>query len=173
MAIVDFLAILPFFLPVFGLDMRMLRILRLFRLIRLFKIARYVKAIGLIADVFKQKKEELILSLVFTFFLLLLTSSVMYYVENNAQPDSFASIPQTMWWGISTLTTVGYGDVYPVTTLGKFFGGIISVLGIGLFALPTGILASGFASALEKSNVTDKNDGNFCPHCGADKSELS
>jgi voltage-gated potassium channel len=105
----------------------------------------------------------------FTFFLLLLTSSVMYYVENTAQPDSFSSIPQTMWWGIATLTTVGYGDVYPITTLGKFFGGIISVLGIGLFALPTGILASGFASALEKRNIKNETEGEFCPHCGAGK----
>jgi voltage-gated potassium channel len=86
----------------------------------------------------------------------------MYYAEHEAQPEAFSSIPETMWWGIATLTTVGYGDVYPVTALGKLLGGVIAVIGIGLFALPTGILASGFSEELSKEEET------ACPHCGKD-----
>jgi len=163
LAVIDLLAILPFYLPLIGLDLRFLRILRLFRLFRLFKIARYVKALSLMNGVFKEKKEELLISFVFTLFMLLITSSLMYYIENEAQPDKFSSIPQTMWWAIATLTTVGYGDVYPVTGLGKFLGGVIAILGIGIFALPTGILASGFSEHLAKSKLEAKE---LCPHCG-------
>ncbi len=102
------------------------------------------------------------ISLIFTFCLLLLTSTVMYYVENKAQPENFSSIPSTMWWGIATLTTVGYGDVYPVTGLGQFLGGIIAIIGVGLFALPTGILASGFSEELARK----KDFSGACPTCG-------
>lgn len=161
-AMVDLLAILPFWLPLVGLDLRFLRIVRIFRIFRLFKIARYVRALTLINQVVKEKREELMISIVFTLFMLLITSTLMYYVENNAQPDNFSSIPQTMWWSIATLTTVGYGDVYPITGLGKLLGGLIAILGVGLFALPTGILASGFSEQLSKS----KNVENACPHCG-------
>lgn len=162
MAIVDLLAILPFYLPLIGLDLRFVRMMRLFRLFRLFKLARYVKALRIIINVFEEKKEELFISIIFTIFLLLFTSTFMYYVENEAQPDNFSSIPQTMWWGIATLTTVGYGDVYPVTTFGKLLGGAIAILGIGLFALPAGILASGFSEHLAKS----KEEGKRCAQCG-------
>lgn len=161
LAIIDFLAILPFFLPLIGVDLRSLRILRLFRLFRLFKISRYVKALSLINQVFRDKREELVISLVFTCLMLLVTSSVMYYVENSAQPENFSSIPQTMWWGIATLTTVGYGDVYPITMLGKLLGGVIAVLGVGLFALPAGILASGFSDVISKRQEEPQK----CPHC--------
>jgi voltage-gated potassium channel len=85
----------------------------------------------------------------------------MYYAENEAQPDLFSSIPATMWWSVSTLTTVGYGDIIPITSLGKFLTGVISLLGIGLFALPAGILASGFSN--EFSSNKKKN---FCSNCG-------
>lgn len=162
LAMIDLLAVLPFYLPFLGFDLRSLRILRIFRLFRLFKLARYIKALRLIDDVFREKREELILSLVFTLFMLLITSTMMYYIENEAQPENFSSIPQTMWWSIATLTTVGYGDVYPVTALGKFLGGAIAILGIGLFALPTGILASGFSELLAK----DKQNVIKCPNCG-------
>jgi len=162
LSLIDFLAILPFYLPFLGVDLRLLRILRVFRVFRLFKIARYVSALSLINRVIKNKKEELTISLLLTLFLLLISSTLMYYVENEAQPDHFSSIPETMWWGIATLTTVGYGDIYPVTGLGKFTGGIISIIGIGLFALPTGILASGFSEELSKKKMNTEN----CPTCG-------
>lgn len=165
LALIDLLAILPFYLIFMGMDLRLLRMLRLFRMFRLFKIARYISALRLINQVVKQKREELAISLFFTLFILLMVSTVMYYVENRAQPEQFSSIPETMWWGIATLTTVGYGDVYPVTGLGKLLGGVIAIIGVGLFALPAGILASGFSDALSSKNKkTEQN--NFCPRCG-------
>lgn len=165
LALVDLLAILPFFLPFVGVDLRLLRVLRIFRVFRVFKIARYVTALALINRVVNQKKEELVISLIFTLFLLLITSTLMYYIENEAQPENFSSIPETMWWGIATLTTVGYGDIYPITPLGQFLGGVIAVIGIGLFALPTGILASGFSEELSNR----KENANCCPTCGQTK----
>ena len=93
--------------------------------------------------------------------LLVISSAVIYHVENEAQPENFSSIPASMWWGVSTLTTVGYGDVYPFTPLGKFFGAIIALLGIGLFALPAGILGSGFVAIMRRKS----SDTFFCPHC--------
>ena len=86
----------------------------------------------------------------------------MYYVEHDAQPDAFTSIPATMWWSIATLTTVGYGDIYPVTPLGKFLGSVTAILGISLFALPTGILASGFSEEINKKKIRST----ICPTCG-------
>jgi voltage-gated potassium channel len=87
--------------------------------------------------------------------------SLIYFIENEAQPQSFSSIPASMWWGVATLTTIGYGDVYPVTTIGKFLGAVIAVLGIGMFAMPAGILASGFVDEMHK-----KRQRTICPHCG-------
>jgi voltage-gated potassium channel len=115
-----------------------------------------------IRNVFKAKKEELVLSFVITFFLIIVASCVMYYAEHDAQPDKFSSIPETMWWSVATLTTVGYGDTYPITPLGKFLTAWISILGIGVFALPAGILASGFSDEFKKR----KSVKNLCPHCG-------
>lgn len=162
LAIIDLLAFLPFYLTFLGVDLRLLRMLRIFRIFRLFKIARYVEALSFITRVFRKKKEELAISLIFTAFLLLIASTLMYYVENIAQPEHFSSIPETMWWGIATLTTVGYGDIYPVTPLGQFLGGMIAVIGIGLFALPTGILASGFSDEISRRKQQD----DYCPTCG-------
>jgi voltage-gated potassium channel len=162
LAIVDLLAVLPFFLPLLGIDMRHLRLLRIFRLFRIFKIARYIKALDLINKVVHKKREELTIALVFILFLLLISSTMMYFVENEAQPEKFSNIPETMWWGIATLTTVGYGDVTPITAYGKILGGVIALLGIGIFALPAGILASGFTNELAKKRKVDFR----CPHCG-------
>jgi voltage-gated potassium channel len=86
----------------------------------------------------------------------------MYFVEHDAQPDKFSSIPETMWWSVTTLTTVGYGDVFPITSLGRILTACISILGIGMFALPAGILASGFSTEFQKI----KKEKNVCPHCG-------
>jgi voltage-gated potassium channel len=164
LALIDLLSVLPFYLPFMGVDLRLLRVLRLFRLLRLLKIVRYIKALSLINKVVKEKKEELAISTILTLFMLLIVSTIMYHVEHEAQPENFSSIPETMWWGIATLTTVGYGDVYPVTGLGKLLGGIIAILGIGLFALPTGILASGFSDHIAKNPETII----VCPNCGVD-----
>lgn len=169
MAVVDLLAILPFYLAFLPLDLRFLRIIRLFRLFRLLKIARYLKALKLIQTVLHEKKEHLYLTVMFIFFLLIIISTLMFYVENEAQPDVFSSIPASMWWGIETLTTVGYGDMLPVTTYGRILGGMISVLGIGLFALPAGILSSGLTEHLQKP--AEKPQKKKCPHCGGDISQ--
>ncbi|TCJ16590.1 ion transporter [Flaviaesturariibacter flavus] len=161
-AIVDLLAILPFYLPLLiGYDLRFIRLLRLTRLLRFFKMGRYVGAFRMIHQVFRTKKEELVLSLSITLLLIVVASCLMYFVEHDAQPAKFSSIPETMWWSVATLTTVGYGDVYPVTTLGKTLTALISILGVGMFALPAGILASGFSESWK-----GEKNGQNCPHCG-------
>lgn len=163
MSLIDLAAIVPFYLPALGIDLRALRVLRLFRVARVAKVARYVSSLELIRDVVHEKKEELILTSVLMLFLLVVSSSVLYYCENPIQPEVFSSIPTTMWWAVATLTTVGYGDMYPITPMGRFFSGVIAILGIGMFALPTGILGAGFVEAIEKRKKAEQQT---CPHCG-------
>jgi len=161
MAIVDLFAILPFYLALTTVDLRFLRALRLFRLLRLIKLVRYTAALRLIQRVLRSKREELVITTAALALLLVIASCLMYFVEFDAQPKVFSSIPAAMWWAIVTLTTVGYGDVYPVTELGKLIAAIIAVLGIGLFALPTGILGAGFVEEIQR-----RSDKQRCPHCG-------
>jgi voltage-gated potassium channel len=165
MALVDLMAVLPFYLPVFFPDMRFMRAMRLFRLFRVLKLARYSESLQTFVDVLRLKKEELLLMLFAIMILLVISSSLMYEAENAAQPEAFASIPAAMWWGIVTLATVGYGDIYPITPWGKFIGSIVVLLGIGLFALPTGVLASGFAVVLTRRKEAEKMQKMRCPHC--------
>ncbi len=172
LALVDLLAILPFYLP-FAFDLRFLRAMRLFRLFRILKLARYSDSMQTFADVLRLKKEELLLMFFAIMILLVISSSLMYEAEHDAQPEAFASIPAAMWWGIVTLTTVGYGDIYPVTDWGRFIGSVVVILGIGLFALPTGVLASGFAEVLAKSKEEQKRRKMRCPHCGRYIGELT
>lgn len=166
LALVDIVAVLPFYLPFIFADLRFMRAMRLFRLFRVLKLARYSESLQTFVDVLRLKKEELLLMLFAIMILLVVSSSLMYEAENAAQPDAFASIPAAMWWGIVTLATVGYGDVYPITPWGKFIGSIVVLLGIGLFALPTGVLASGFAEVLAKRKEEKKMQKFRCPHCG-------
>lgn len=162
MALVDLFAILPSILPIiFPMDLRFLRLFRLFRMARLLKMGRYSKAVQTFSHVLKGKKEELVVAVIAVLFLLLISSTLMFYFENEAQPQVFKSIPDAMWWAAAALTTVGYGDVTPITTLGKMLGVVSAILGIGLFALPAGILASGFSEALSLSKIKD----NLCPTC--------
>lgn len=167
--IVDLLAILPFYLNyMFGLNYYYLMVFRLFRI---FKLFRYFTALQLLGRVFRAKFQELMFALFFIVIMLIFVSFLMFYVENKAQPEVFRSIPETMWWGIITLTTVGYGDMHPITPIGKFLGGIIALMGIGLFALPAGILAGGFSTELQKIAQEDtekdsKESSTTCPHCG-------
>lgn len=151
LAFVDLLAVLPFYLPlIIAVDGRFLRMLRLFRIVRIFKMGRYSQAFNMITRVVNKRREELLVTLTIVFVMLILASSLMYYVENKAQPDAFKSIPETMWWGVATLTTVGYGDMYPITPLGKLLGAFIAILGVGIFALPAGIIASGFDAEIRR-----------------------
>ena len=170
MAIIDLLAVVPFYFAFLPVDLRFVRSLRLFRLFRIFKLARYSASLRVIDDVVRAKKEELLVTLFVVIMMLIFASSAMYYAENEAQPDKFASIPASMWWGVATLTTVGYGDIFPITPVGKFLSAIIAVLGVGLFALPTGILASGFAEEMQKER---KKQSLICPHCGRDVHETT
>ena len=164
MAIVDLLAILPFYLTFLPIDLRFLRIFRLMGLFRMFKIARYMHALNMFKRVLHERKEQLVLSIIFILFILVIISTVMFYVEREAQPDKFTSIPATMWWGIATLTTVGYGDMVPITALGRILGGMFAITGVGLLALPAGILSSGFFEFLH----TPRSKKHTCPHCGKD-----
>lgn len=169
MAVVDLLAFLPFYIMMFfsfllPFDLAFFRIFRLMGLFRMFKIARYLKALNVFRHVLIDRMEQLMLSIIFIFFMLIIVSSIMFYVEHEAQPTAFSSIPATMWWGVSTLTTVGYGDIIPITPLGKVLGGLFSLMGIGLFALPAGILSSGFYERMHRPKRRPRK----CPHCGKD-----
>jgi len=148
-AVVDLLAILPFFLVSFGLvgsaDMRFLRTVRL---LRVLKLTRYSPALNLLVATFVQNARSLAAAFFILLTVMLLAASGIYYFERDAQPVAFGSIPAAMWWAFATLTTVGYGDVTPVTVGGKVFGACITVVGLGMVALPTGILATGFAAQL-------------------------
>ncbi len=151
MALVDLVAIVPFYLSmVKGLDLRFVRAIRLLRLLRLFKIGRYAEAVGELLRVFAQKKEDIAIVFFLVMMTLILASSAMYYAEHAAQPEAFRSIPASMWWGVITLTTVGYGDVGPITPVGKLLGGVIALIGVGIVALPAGIIASGFSEATDE-----------------------
>lgn len=166
-ALVDLFAILPFYLTFFYADFGLIRMLRILRLVRLFRLTKYSRALNMIKTAVRYTKEELILSYVFLLFAMLIASSIIYYIEHPAQPEKFTSIPTSIWWGVVTMTTLGYGDMVPITPLGKVFGGFISILGVALFSLPTGILASGF---IEQINETKRNQRAAktikCPHCG-------
>jgi voltage-gated potassium channel len=163
MAIIDLVAILPFFMTFMAVDLRFIRTLRLFRLFRVMKLLRYSQSLKLLGNVLRNRKEEMVITVSIMLVLVILTSSFIYLAENEAQPDKFTDIPTSMWWAIVTLTTVGYGDVFPVTPLGKFFAAIIAVLGIGMFALPTGILGASFVEEIDKMKAKEKP---CCPHCG-------
>lgn len=148
MMLIDLLAFAPFYLPFIGVDLRVARSLRLFRVFRLLKLGRYSAALQTLGTVLHKTRAELSVVLTVLVVMLLIASTLMYHVENAVQPDGFPSIPAAMWWGIATLTTVGYGDIYPVTVLGRLLGSVIAVLGIGMFALPTGILSAAFLDEL-------------------------
>ena len=161
LALIDLFAVLPFFLPMIGVDLRFMRALRLLRLFRIAKAARYVVAMRLLRAVIYDKREELVLTTSILVLMLIIAASLMYFVESAVQPKAFSSIPAAMWWAASTMTTVGYGDIYPITSVGRLLAACVAVMGVGLFALPTAILASGFAEAVAKSKQPS-----VCPHCG-------
>ena len=148
MALIDIAAILPFYLSLMiSVDLRFMRV---FRLLRLLKLTRYSTALQTLGAVLYDQRRTLGASIFVMLILLVFSSSIIYLVEKDAQPEAFSSIPKAMWWGLATLTTVGYGDVTPATGIGKVFGATIMVLGIGMAALPAGILATGFATEMQK-----------------------
>jgi len=152
MALIDLIAILPFFLTFFFVvDLRFMRV---FRLLRLFKLTRYSPALATVGAVLREQRRQLGAALVIMMTLLVFSSSVAYLLEKDAQPEHFASIPESMWWAMATLTTVGFGDITPITVYGKIFGAFLMVMGVGMYALPAGILATGFAREFKKREFT-------------------
>lgn len=169
MALIDLIAILPFYIPfIIKIDLRALRALRTVRLLRMFKMNRYTKALSSIADVFKRKASQLQSSVFVVFLLMLISSILMYQVEHSAQPGVFKNAFSGIWWAVATFTTVGYGDIYPVTAAGKILSAIIALLGIALVAVPTGIITAGFMEQIDDKNDNEKEveDFKYCPHCG-------
>lgn len=171
MALVDIFAILPFFLQFIfpGLDLRFIRALRLLRLFRLFRMGKLAEAFRTLGRVVSGKKEELMISLVILVVVLIISSSLMFLIEGSNEKTLFTSVPASMWWGMMTITTIGYGDMYPLTTLGRILGAIVGFCGICIFALPVGILGAGFVEEVEKKNATTDAKNQpfaFCPHCG-------
>ena len=151
-AIIDLLAVLSGLIPmIFEID---LRILRALRMLRLLKFSRYFKVMNLLLGVLKEERQSFLAAMFLLTIAMLIASTGIYIFEKDAQPEKFGSIPEAMWWAVATLTTVGYGDVTPVTAMGKIFGALITIIGIGTVALPSGILASGFSDQLKRRKNT-------------------
>lgn len=168
-ALIDLAAILPSILAYFigvKFDLRELRILRLMRVIRLFRLTAYTNSVHMIANVFKKRKNELLLSFILVLFLIIISACILYFAEHlypDEKTSQFKSIPHTIWWAVVTLTTTGYGDMYPLTVLGKTMAGIIMLTGIAFFAIPAGILAAGFQEEFRRNRTLKTHR---CPHCG-------
>lgn len=163
--LIDLLAILPGLLPFLGTDLVAMRAIRLVRVFRVAKLTRYSTALQTLLSVISRRRGELAVTLSVGFVLIIASSTAMYAIESRAQPSVFSSIPATCWWAVTTLTTVGYGDMAPITPLGKLIASLISMMAIGLFALPAGILGSGLTEelALQRALL----DSSACPTCGA------
>ena len=149
LAIVDLLAFLPSILQLIfpGIDLRFLRVLRL---LRVFKLTRYFTSFELLLNVLHEERKNLAGIFFLLIVILTLAASALYLVEKDIQPDKFGSIPQSMWWAIAALTTVGYGDVYPLSAAGQILGSLVTIVGIGMVALPSGILASAFSEQMRR-----------------------
>lgn len=159
MGLVDLLSIAPFYIPSSTVDLRILRLLRIFRLLRVLKLGHYSDSMALVGRVLKSRKDQLASSILVIMILIVIASVVMFDVEHEAQPEAFSNAFSSLWWAVATLTTVGYGDIYPITTLGKVISAVIALLGIGLVAVPSGIISAGFIDALG-------GEEKRCPHCG-------
>ena len=150
--IIDLLAILPFYLAS-GIDLRSIRLFRMFRLFRVFKLLKYNDAIDRVSLAFNSIKKELVVFAVATIFLLYVSAVGIYYCENPAQPEQFKSVFHSLWWAVTTLTTVGYGDMYPITVGGKLFTTFVVFIGMGMVAIPTGLLASAFSKTFNDKTI--------------------
>lgn len=149
-AIIDLFSILVSVFTVNGVKPFVLRIFRLMRILRLIKLGRMSLAMNYLIEAITARRVELLFSFFVGLFFLILSASALYVVEGEVQPDKFGSIPRAMWWATATLTTIGYGDVYPITTLGKICAACSAIAGIGLVAMPTGIMAAAFSEAVQR-----------------------
>ena len=166
LAIIDIAVILPFLLlPFLAAFPRIFWMVRFSRIFWILKIGHYSQSLKTFSKVIKAKKGEIFLAFFAMLVLLILASALEYLAEYQAQPTKFSSVIATLWWGVETLATIGYGDMIPITPAGKILAGVVALLGIGLFALPAGILASGFVDALHKTE-DEKQRSDTCPHCG-------
>jgi voltage-gated potassium channel len=167
MAIVDFLSAFPFFFmpTILSFDTRLIRLLRAIRIFRVLKLERYTTTLSMVKRVAKRKKEEMVVAFTIFIVLLIVASTGMYHLEREYNPKMFSSIPTTMWWGVELLTQNGYGDAIPVTTGGKIFSAIISIFGIGLFAVPTGILIHGLNEEAKKTEKERVYEHLLCDAC--------
>jgi len=135
---------------------------------RIFKLLRYSESVRTLGKALARIKTELISTLFITFIVLLFSANIMYIVENKAQPEAFKNMGESLWWAVATLTTVGYGDIYPVTSLGKIISGIMALIGIGIVAIPAGLLSSAFVSEIEDRKRKKIGQKKKCPHCEKD-----
>ncbi|WFN33737.1 ion transporter [Methanogenium sp. S4BF] len=176
LVLIDLISILPYYLTLLipGVNVTFLRTLRVFRF---FKLGRYSRSFQIMIRVLKRNSEALLGTVFIIMVVLIIAASLMYQIEYTAQPEVFSSIPEAMWWGIVTIATIGYGDMVPITPEGKVLGFVISLVGIGLFALPAGILASGFSEVIKEDEEKKKRkkaenycivtpEFEICPHCG-------
>jgi voltage-gated potassium channel len=154
-SLLDLVVLVSFLMPLFGLEVALLRMFRAARLVRLARLGRYSIALQMIGSAISDRRYELGVSILVAFGLMLLSSSALYMAERLAQPEAFGSIPRAMWWSVATLTTVGYGDAVPITLLGRVAAAFTALMGVGLIALPTGILAGAFGEALR--NIRSKS----------------
>jgi voltage-gated potassium channel len=146
--IIDLLAIAPFYLShIINIDLRVLRALRL---LRFLKLSRYSPAMHSLLRVLQNERRSLMGAALLLFAALLFASTGIYYIESGVQPDKFGSVPDAAWWAMATLTTVGYGDIYPITPLGRFFGGFVMITGLCILALPVAIISAGFAQEVNR-----------------------
>lgn len=170
-AIIDLLAILPYLLLNAGFNSSFIRSLRLLRIFRLFRIKKYSIFMKLMKEILYDLKEELLVLLFFTVIILVMLAFIIFDIEHEAQPEVFTNIFQTLWWSVATLTTVGYGDMYPITPAGKLITGIISILGIAFIAIPGGMFASKFTEAITEYKELQRDDEGRCCHCGSRRVE--
>ena len=153
-AFLDFLALSPALLTMVGPEAFLLRLLRLLRILRIARLGRFSKAWLHVGQALTERRHELFLTAGLAATTLLVAATLLHLVEGGVQPDAFGSIPRAMWWAVVTLTTVGYGDVYPVTVPGRLLASVTAVAGIGLIAMPTGIFAAAFSDALQRGKQT-------------------
>jgi len=150
--VIDLLAIIPFVLPFFiAIDSRSIRVLRLVRLVNIVKIGRHNKAVNTLITVVKSVRVEVGLTLFTSVIAVVFAGILMYYAENESQPEVFSDMGQSIWWAVATLTTIGYGDIYPVTGLGKLIASSLAFIGIGLVAIPAGLISAAYVEELNKS----------------------
>jgi voltage-gated potassium channel len=167
-AVIDLVSILPYILASTGINSSFVRSLRLLRIFRLFRVKKYAIFVQLMKQILNNIKEELIVFLFYTVVVIVVLSFVIYDLEHEAQPEVFSNIFQTLWWAVATLTTVGYGDMYPVTAAGKFITAVITIIGIGFIAIPGGMFASEFMNAIAKEREK-KNYKLKCYKCGSEE----